>query len=574
MKRIKYNRDNHPKVRHQSKEFKETIYPVYALTEINIQYNGGIKFHRQHNQEIIHLQNLSGSDKHYGARLFLYMVNLAHKRGNKGFKVSLDNHLFISKGKDDVSFQSWMDTLEAAVMYNYGKLYIGCSTQDNPAEIELEGRRYCSVFQLYDAAFDLIKNKDASKCPNTSIPSVSAKHLLELTIKHENGFKKWETPYPTMKGSKPYTDALNLINRHNMKFVFRNKHGVIFDPQHRRKFSLYANERKNEKRGIYESYGRFINDVQNMTETDRGLITIGNGAEVWEVEEWDYSSNHARIAYELEGIRLDEDFKPYHIAEKDTPLIGSAAAKRSVYKSAIMMLFNSGNPTISLFNDLEDTFNKIESKGVSELNYRKRVLSELKRPTLEDCSKVVRLIKKANSAISDWFTGNKAAKLQNLDSRIAERIMLILVEKNVPFLCIHDSFVVPKQHGKILEQAMFDGWEHVLGSRDCCVVDCKTKPLKQSLKPVEIPEDEPQGVEIPELDQLLLECDLKPFTRAGQLIDSLSNYNPDEVRMRRLKLSREVEQQYIKQPERNEFLEDVYGCNIFDNDREDWRTII
>ncbi|EPO2880110.1 hypothetical protein ACT7SV_001175 [Vibrio cholerae] len=519
--KVNYNKDNHPKVRDQSQHFKEQIYPVYCLTEINIEYNGGIKFHQQYNEEITRLQNLSGSSKNYGARLFLYMVNLAYRRGNTGFKVSLDNHLFINKGKDAVSFKSWEDTLEAVVLNGYGKLYRGCSTKE---WIDLDQKRYVSVFELYPKAFDLVKGKDEKNSPKTAIPNVAAKHLLELTVKHKNGTKEWETPYPTMKGSKPFLDNLNTINKHNNKFTFRNKHGVIFDPTQRRKFSLYADEKKNEDRTIFESYGRFINHVQNMTEMDRALIKISDGVNEWEVVEVDYSSNHARIAYELEGIRLDEDFKPYYIADKDTPLKGSQAAKRSVYKSAILMLFNSGNPTKSLHNTLEETFNIIENSGADELSYRKKVLSEMVRPTIEDCSSVIRLIKKTNQQIIDWFTGNKAAKLQNLDSRIAEHIMLSLVKLNIPFLCIHDSFIVPKQHTKALISAMGEAWESVLGSRDCCVVDVK-KPKQPEIVP--IVEDVAQT---PNLEELLLECGLLPFTKAGALKDTLRGFDVDKVR--------------------------------------------
>ncbi|ELI0612283.1 hypothetical protein Q8V59_004209 [Vibrio vulnificus] len=525
--KVKYNRDNHPKVRDQPQHFKEHIYPVYCLTEINIEYNGGIKFHRQYNEEIAHLQNLSGSVKNYGARLFLYMVNLAYKRGNTGFKVSLDNHLFTNKGKDAVSFKSWEDTLEAVVLNGYGKLYRGCSTKEL---IDLDQKRYVSVFELYPKAFNLLKGKDVNKSPNTSIPKVAAKHLLELTVKHKQGKKEWETPYPTMKGSKPFLDNLNTINNHNLKFVFRDKHGVIFDPTHRRKFSLYADEDKNEGKTIFESYGRFINYVQQMTETDRGLIKIGDGVNEWEVVEIDYSSNHARIAYELEGIRLDEDFKPYYIDDKITPIRGSQEAKRAVYKSAIMMLFNSGNPTLSLYNTLSDALEKIQEKGVDELSYRKKVLKELIPPSREDCSKVIRLIKQANQQIIDWFTGNNAAKLQNLDSRIAEHIMLSLASLNIPFLCIHDSFIVPKQHAKALKEAMGEAWESILGSRDCCVVDVK-KPKQPKITPI-IEDVAPS----PTLEELLLECGLLPFTRAGALKDTLRPFPVDEVRATNKKL--------------------------------------
>lgn len=488
-KKITYNKDNHPKVRNQPRTFKETIYPTLKLTEINIDYNGGKKFHRQYMDVVTHLQNLSGSPSDYGARLFLYMLCLTSKRGNTGFKVCLDKTLFVDR-KGETSYQSWVDTLEALTQSGYGTLYRGCSTKDDPEELLGELQRYVSVFKLTPKVFALIANKDSALAPKAALKPIDKKATLELTIKHSKGGVKWEEPLTGVRGVRPYRKNLNNLNEFLRGFEFKDKKGVVFDPLHRRKFSTYADQKKNLDRKIFDSYGRYINVAQSFTEGDRAQITI-DGQPVVEI---DYSSNHARIAYELEDIRLDEDFKPYSVNPKDCPLKGSAKAKRAVYKAAMMMLFNSGNPTQSLFNDMEVIFNAISNKPVKELPYRKRIFAEMERPNMADCSKVIRSIKKNNTMINDYFTGKQAPTLQNLDSKIAEQVMLILKEQGIPCLCIHDSFIVPKQHHKALYNAMFEAWERVLGSADCCVVDYK-QPVTSTPEPVAIIEQQEETTE-------------------------------------------------------------------------------
>ncbi|HDU8586796.1 TPA: hypothetical protein RG682_002276 [Vibrio alginolyticus] len=463
MQGTKYDNKSHPKVREQSPHFIDNVYSSLKQTEINIEYNGGVKFHRQYNRVIKQLQTLSGSKKSYGARLFLYMVNLAKSRNNVGFKVSLDKHLFKDKGKDDVSFQSWIDMLQVAVNEGYGALYIGDSTNE-------EGicKQYVSVFQLSDKAFTLLDGMNEDKAPNTKIKTL--RNSVSTTIKHS---KVWEEEVPA-KGKKIQQGRLNELNTHLLDFTFKNHLGVIVDPQMGRKFSLYSNEKKNNGLTMFDSYGRYVNAFQSMRQPQRKDITIND----LPVCEGDYSSNHAFIAYELEGIRPEQahgEFKPYMIPDCDSPIKGTQEAKRAVYKLAMMMMFNSGNPGKSLFNEIDKIFTKLDNYLPSEIVGDKAlVFKDLHRqPTETECHDIVRQLRKKNHKIEKYFDGKSAALLQNYDSRIAEQVMLYLKAHGLPYICIHDSFITFSSAWKALVDAMFYGWREVLGSDMNCKVDFK-----------------------------------------------------------------------------------------------------
>ncbi|NMV12284.1 hypothetical protein HKB26_03430, partial [Vibrio parahaemolyticus] len=110
---------------------------------------------------------------------------------------------------------------------------------------------------------------------------------------------------------------MNELNTHLLDFTFKNHLGVIVDPQMGRKFSLYSNEKKNNGLTMFDSYGRYVNAFQSMRQPQRKDITIND----LPVCEGDYSSNHAFIAYELEGIKPEQahgEFKPYMIPDCDS----------------------------------------------------------------------------------------------------------------------------------------------------------------------------------------------------------------------------------------------------------------
>ena len=279
-------------------EWQEITYPLLKLTEINIEYNGGLKLHQQYKDVITHITKQTKSKSTYGAQLFLYMVEICRQRNSKGFKVSLDKSLFVSK-KTETSYVSWVDTLQYMVDIGYGKLYIGDSHKT-------EGRvEYVTVFSLSTKAFTLTKSKNLTKAPTARF-KVGKTTSVVTTMKYTKGKHKLEDEITT-GGSRPYKNFVNEINQHNLKHTFTTGCGVSFDPQLQRKFSLYKDEKKNNNLTMWESYGRYHGEFQSMSPLDRSMVEIDGEATV----EGDYSSNHAFIAYEKLGIVCKDDFRHY-----------------------------------------------------------------------------------------------------------------------------------------------------------------------------------------------------------------------------------------------------------------------
>lgn len=59
----------------------------------------------------------------------------------------------------------------------------------------------------------------------------------------------------------------------------------------------------------------------------------------------------------------------------------------------------------------------------------------------------------------------KGLKMQFLDSKIAERIILNMMKKEIPVLGIHDSFVVQKEHENDLYDEMINCYKMETGFR-------------------------------------------------------------------------------------------------------------
>jgi len=431
-------------------KFIEEVYPLLKLTQINIEYNGGIKLHQQYNDIISDITRNTRAKTKYGAQLFIYMVELCRQRGARGFKVSLDKTLFVKK-KSEVSYTAWINTLEYMVLEGYGTLYIGDS-------FKTEGTvEYISVFELNPKAFTLVNDKSLVNAPKAKF-KVNKTEAVITTIK--KGRFEEEVK---VAGVREYKNFVNTVNQHNLKHTFTTGEGITFDPQVYQKFSVYQDEDKNNNLEMFDSYGRYFGNYQSMSPVDRSRILIDGEQTV----EGDYSSNHAFIAYERLGITCDKDFKPY-LVEQDILNVTDEQA-RFIFKKAMMMMFNARRPDQALHQWVKDTQEAIpRGTSVRSLDWK-----GVELPDRNQCKAICDLIANHNKAISKYF-GGFANLLQGIDAKIATEVMRILLESNVPFLVIHDSFIVPKSKSDILVDAMAKAWEIVLGSNNNCRIDFKS----------------------------------------------------------------------------------------------------
>src|SRR6185369_656060 len=67
---------------------------------------------------------------------------------------------------------------------------------------------------------------------------------------------------------------------------------------------------------------------------------------------------------------------------------------------------------------------------------------------------IIEAFEEKHAEISKYFYSGCGIGLQKKDSQIAESVMLKLAERDMPVLCVHDSFIVRRDHEEALIDAM------------------------------------------------------------------------------------------------------------------------
>jgi hypothetical protein len=174
--------------------------------------------------------------------------------------------------------------------------------------------------------------------------------------------------------------------------------------------------------GGFSLHGRFYGGFwQQWPEQERLKLTIDGGR----VVEEDYSSIHPTLLYRERGLKLEG--KPY-----DIPGIRRVVAKR-----ALLVMLNARN--------------------------RRDALRSLKRqeqwngepaPTGTEIDDAVKALEAKHRPISDAFYSDSGIRLMWHDARMAEQVMLDLLDQGIAALPIHDSFVVRAEYGTLLREIM------------------------------------------------------------------------------------------------------------------------
>ncbi len=166
--------------------------------------------------------------------------------------------------------------------------------------------------------------------------------------------------------------------------------------------------------GSFDEGGRFFGPWwQNLEKELRKYIFIDGESTV----ELDYSALHAILLYAREGIRYIQD--PYEYADPDL---------RDHLKLVLLCSLNASDKAVSIkairqeMRRDPDTYPQEKVKG-KKLNG------------------VVEEFLLHHAPISKYFYTGIGTQLQNLDSRIAESVMLELMEWGTFALPVHDSFV-------------------------------------------------------------------------------------------------------------------------------------
>lgn len=176
--------------------------------------------------------------------------------------------------------------------------------------------------------------------------------------------------------------------------------------------------------GRFYSTGLF--NYQGLGKEERSNILINDKPTV----EVDYKSIHPNILYSMIGEQLDKD--PYFIDGID----------RGIVKALFLILVNSKNELM------------VKRAVKEKLGYTHKITQDIIDKILEN-----------NREIKDlFFNDNIGLRLQNLDSKIAEEVMLKFIKKcGRPILPIHDSFIVVESDKDLLTDIMIEVYRDTTG---------------------------------------------------------------------------------------------------------------
>jgi len=205
-------------------------------------------------------------------------------------------------------------------------------------------------------------------------------------------------------------------------------------------------------RGSFEKGGRFYGGWwQDCPSEIRSRILLDGRPTV----ELDYPCHLPTILYAMKGIayRKEIDGDAYEIDLPDELLTcivketGGKIALREVYKKLLLIAINTSPESVP------KAFRGDWSKGAPEKHLTDKTLYRL-----------LSLLRSRHTPIANYFHTGAGLDVQNIDSRMTERIVEHFTRKGIPVLTIHDSYVIPAQYEAELREQMDKARSHVISS--------------------------------------------------------------------------------------------------------------
>ena len=184
--------------------------------------------------------------------------------------------------------------------------------------------------------------------------------------------------------------------------------------------------------------GRFFGaEYQQLKKEDRLLIQIDNSP----VTEVDFKGLHLNMLYNFEGIDFEGD--PY-------TKINSNPELRPLLKKVALIAINA----------------ETKQQAINALNYellKDYDLYQIKKRYNLKTNELFSKFEDAHPTISKYLRSGVGIKLQNVDSRIAESVLKYFTKKEIPCLCVHDSFLVDEKYEDELCDVMKESYQKYLG---------------------------------------------------------------------------------------------------------------
>lgn len=193
--------------------------------------------------------------------------------------------------------------------------------------------------------------------------------------------------------------------------------------------------------GGFEDGGRIYGgDHQNVPRDFRPFIRI-NGDPTVEV---DFKAFHPTMLYAALGIQLLPGYDPYDMGD----------GHREITKKTFNALLNAGSCAIRPLGEFDE-----QQMGLSWRDW-------------------VRKVKVHMGPLRPFLGSGCGIKLQRKDSDIAERIIMHFVDRDIPILPIHDSFIVAESHEEHLVEVMQSAFREATGFT--CSVEVKRATSEQA----------------------------------------------------------------------------------------------
>lgn len=157
------------------------------------------------------------------------------------------------------------------------------------------------------------------------------------------------------------------------------------------------------------------------------------------VVEIDYQNLHFRIAAVLENLDMEEIPMDMYASILDDP---SNKIERRIVKIAVNIMFNCKN-TDTAKRAIQGEINSLTPEEKMQYN-------------LGSARSVMALIETSYPDFIHMFCAEESfgRVLQNLDSHLASDVLEVFVEKEIPVLCVHDSFICAREHTTLLAVIM------------------------------------------------------------------------------------------------------------------------
>lgn len=217
--------------------------------------------------------------------------------------------------------------------------------------------------------------------------------------------------------------------------------------------------------------GRFYGGWwQNIPEDLRARIIIDR----FYTAEYDFSGYHIYLLYAKEGINFRDLQKDAYIYPKSN----DPHKLRIIYKHLLLCAINAEDRKLCL-------------RATHQEIYKGKKRNPEKYPeVIPNLGELLNSFKDYHQPITKYFdfdegVGPVGPKLQNLDSMVAEDILITMTREKLPCLCVHDSFICRVMDGPFLQEVMRaayikhlpgEPWKGVMGTIPVSDIEIKEPP--------------------------------------------------------------------------------------------------